>query len=129
MTVLKFHGVRGLLKRGDTPQYVEAEPEAYTASPNTNFCSSVIIGCRSFLFRSSTAIREFEGFAQPSSCPQFLPLFRRHLQDVIKVVTRKPIAERIVPFLSQTNREALLHIVFVLAVAQTPFIPHSFTSG
>jgi integrase len=30
MTVLKFHGIRGLTKRGDAPQYVEAEPEAYT---------------------------------------------------------------------------------------------------
>jgi integrase len=30
MTVLKHHNVRGLTKRGDTPQYVEEEPEAYT---------------------------------------------------------------------------------------------------
>ena len=30
MTVLKHHNVRGLTKRGDTPQYVEEEPVAYT---------------------------------------------------------------------------------------------------
>ncbi len=30
MTILKFHGIRGLVKRGDTPRYVENEPEAYT---------------------------------------------------------------------------------------------------
>lgn len=30
MTVLKHHNVRGLAKRGDTPGYVEEEPEAYT---------------------------------------------------------------------------------------------------
>ena len=30
MTVLKHHGIRGLTKRGDTPTYVEEEPEAYT---------------------------------------------------------------------------------------------------
>ena len=29
MTVLKHHEIR-LTKRGDTPQYVEEEPEAYT---------------------------------------------------------------------------------------------------
>jgi integrase/recombinase XerD len=30
MTVLKHHNIRGLAKRGDTPGYVEEEPEAYT---------------------------------------------------------------------------------------------------
>jgi integrase len=30
MSILKFHGIRGLTKRGDTPRYVENEPEAYT---------------------------------------------------------------------------------------------------
>ena len=30
MTVLKHHNVRGLTKRGDTPQYVEEDAEAYT---------------------------------------------------------------------------------------------------
>jgi integrase/recombinase XerD len=30
MTVLKHHNVRGLAKRGDTPRYVEEEPQAYT---------------------------------------------------------------------------------------------------
>jgi len=30
MTVLKHHNVRGLAKRGDTPQYVEEDAEAYT---------------------------------------------------------------------------------------------------
>jgi integrase/recombinase XerD len=30
MSILKFHGIRGLAKRGDTPRYVENEPEAYT---------------------------------------------------------------------------------------------------
>ncbi|HZQ25288.1 MAG TPA: site-specific integrase [Terriglobales bacterium] len=30
MTVLKHHGIRGLTKRGDTPQYVEEEAVAYT---------------------------------------------------------------------------------------------------
>ena len=30
MTVLKHHGIRGLAKRGDTPKYVEEQPEAYT---------------------------------------------------------------------------------------------------
>jgi integrase len=29
MTMLKFHGIRGLAKRGDAPQYVEGEPESY----------------------------------------------------------------------------------------------------
>jgi integrase/recombinase XerD len=29
MTVLKYHNVRGLAKRGDTPKYVEEQPEAY----------------------------------------------------------------------------------------------------
>jgi integrase len=30
MSILKFHGIRGLANRGDTPRYVENEPEAYT---------------------------------------------------------------------------------------------------
>jgi integrase/recombinase XerD len=30
LTILKFHGIRGVTKRGDTPRYVEREPEAYT---------------------------------------------------------------------------------------------------
>jgi integrase len=30
MTILKFHGIRGLTKPGDTPKYTEPEPEAYS---------------------------------------------------------------------------------------------------
>lgn len=30
MSVLKHHGIRGLAKRGDTPQYVEEDAQAYT---------------------------------------------------------------------------------------------------
>jgi hypothetical protein len=32
LTILKFFGIRGMTKRGDTPRYVESEPEAYTQS-------------------------------------------------------------------------------------------------
>jgi integrase/recombinase XerD len=32
LTILKFHGIRGVTKRGDTPRYVEREPEAYTTA-------------------------------------------------------------------------------------------------
>jgi integrase len=32
LTILKFFGIRGVTKRGDTPRYVESEPEAYTQS-------------------------------------------------------------------------------------------------
>ena len=30
LTILKFHGIRGVTKRGDTPRYTEREPETYT---------------------------------------------------------------------------------------------------
>ncbi len=32
LTILKFFGIRGVTKRGDTPRYVESEPEAYTTA-------------------------------------------------------------------------------------------------
>jgi hypothetical protein len=40
MSILKLHGIRGLTKRGDTPRYVENEPEAYTTEePDTLFAA------------------------------------------------------------------------------------------
>ena len=37
MTILKFHGIRGLTKPDDTPRYTEPEPEAYTAEELEKF--------------------------------------------------------------------------------------------
>jgi hypothetical protein len=46
MSILKFHGIRGLTKRGDTPRYIENEAEACTTEePDMRLASLSIVFC------------------------------------------------------------------------------------